>query len=105
MNEQNSGVAGAQRARGLNEIVFANFQNLAANQSRVTDPTDDAQRENQFVQTRAEKSDHRNREQQTRKREKDVEDITGNKPINPTAVVTCERAENRSDECRNSNDD
>ena len=93
-------VTGAERARRLHKVVFANLQNLAANESRVADPADNAQRKNEFVQAGAEKRHHRNRQQQTRKRKKHVEDVTRDNTIDPAAVITCNSAENRADEGR-----
>ena len=46
----------AQSARGLDKIVFANLQNLGADQSRIAYPADDAEREDQFIKTGAEEA-------------------------------------------------
>ena len=56
LNEKDARVTGAQRARCLNKIVFAHFQHLPANQTRVTDPTNNAERKDQFVQACAQKA-------------------------------------------------
>src|SRR6185503_2175499 len=97
MDQEYACVARAERACCLDEVVLANFQHLATNETRVTNPTDDAEGENEFVQAGAEEGDHRDSQQQTGKREEDVEHVTRDEAIDPAAVVPRERAEKRTD--------
>src|ERR1700752_4372094 len=104
MNQQNAGVAGAQRSRCLNEVIFTNLQDLAANESAITDPANDTQCEDQFIQARAEKSHHGDCQQQTREREKDVKDVTGNNTIDPATVITSDGAQKGANNGRHGDD-
>src|SRR2546423_2876918 len=105
MHRQDAQIAGAERARGLHKIVLANFQDLSANQSRIADPTNDAEREDQLVQSSAKKSDQRNRQQQTGKGEENIKNVAGQKSINPTTIVPGDCADAGSDQSRYTNDD
>ena len=98
MHEENAKVSGAEGARSLDEIIFTNLQNLCADQSGVTNPADDAEREDQFIDTSAEECHEGNREQQPRKGEEHVEEISGQKCVNPTTVVTGDGANDCADE-------
>ena len=58
-----------------------------------------------FVQSCAQKRDHRNCQQQTGKSQEDIEYVTGDDSIDPAAVITSECAENCSHNSRDRNHD
>src|SRR5262245_65419004 len=98
MENDDSEVVSAQRARRLGEIEFADFEGLPAHQSRVSHPPDHREREDQVVQAGAEKRDHRDGQQNTREGKKNVEEEPGEQAIHPTAVIARYRAYDRSDD-------
>src|SRR5437588_2011290 len=105
MHDHNAQIISSQRARRLHEIILTYLEHLPANKARVTNPTNDAEGENQFIKPTAEKRDERNCQQKTGKGQKDIEDVARNEAINPPAIITRQSAKDCSDQRRDEDDD
>jgi hypothetical protein len=89
----------------LDKIILAHFQDLATNQTGIAHPADNAKRKDQFIEAGSKESHHGNRQEQAREGQKHVEDVAGYDSIEPSSVVTCQRAQQRTDYSRDGNDD
>ncbi len=96
--------AGPERASRRHVFEFARTQHLAANQSRIADPSDHREREHDVHEARAEHRDQRDGEQHARKRHQDVHD-PADQLIDAAAVVARHRADDHPDDRRHADHD
>ena len=104
MAHQDARVRSAQRARGEDVFHFLGLQNLCASEARVAGPAGDDERENYFVDSRAEECGEGNRQQDSGKRKKCVDEDDVDEAVEPAAEVARQRADRKADESRAEHD-
>src|SRR5581483_5429900 len=91
--------AAAEPLRGLDELAPAKRRDLGAREARVPRPAERTQRDDDVPHARPEDRRERDREEQSRKREEDV-DQPRQRLVDPAAAVARERAEEGADDER-----
>ena len=84
-------------------LQLPQLEDLPAHESRVAHPPDDDERQDHVVQARTENGHERDREQDAGKRQQDIHQPPEHL-VDPSAGVSCHRADGDTDRRRESND-
>ena len=94
----------AERSRGQDELHFADLQHLRARQPRVARPACHRQGEDDLIQSRPEKCGKRNGQENSRKREKRIDQDNVYEAIERPAEISGKRAERQAHNSRSEHD-
>ena len=98
--DEDAEIGGSEGARGFDVFALAGGQHLGADQAGVADPSADDEGQDEVPQAGAEKGDEGDGQQDTGEREKRVHHDDVDEAVDPSAVVSGERADEGAEQER-----